>query len=79
MILHLLMTSLSALAFVGHTVIEGNVRSFNDKDVEIVSEKMMLTVPRKLVPQAHLKSNQKLKVELSQEQWKFVKIGPVNK
>ena len=79
MISYLLMMSLSTFAFVGQTVIEGKVRSFNNKEVDIASEKIMVTVPRKLISELRLKPDQKLKVELSQEQFKSVKIAPINK
>lgn len=70
MILNLLL-SLSAFAYVSTNVIlEGKVRSFNDKEVELISENKIYKIPRSMLLFSDFKKDQKITVDLKAEDFK---------
>lgn len=72
MILNLLL-SLSAVAYVGTNVtLEGKVRSFNNQEVELISEDQVYKIPRAMILLSDLKMNQNIKVDLSEKDFKSV-------
>lgn len=66
-----LLINLSANAYTGPNVLlEGTVRSFNDKEVELVSRKKTYKIPRDMILLADVKMNQQIIVEIPEDKFK---------
>ncbi|MES2767966.1 MAG: hypothetical protein V4596_02380 [Bdellovibrionota bacterium] len=79
-IVSILLISLNAFGLiVGPTTIEGKVKSFDEKNVIVITEENSISIPREFVPTENIKANQKIEVNLTEEQFNKVKIEKIKK
>lgn len=64
---------------VGPTTIEGKVKSFDEKTVVVTTDDSLISIPKEFVPAEIIKANQKIEVNLTEEQFNKVKIEKIKK
>lgn len=65
--------------FANETVLEGTIRSFNNKEVEVFSHNKIYKVPRTWILLSDLKADQVINIEMTLDQFASLKNRPVTK